>query len=56
MFPLANLHFELGVDYVPKSIVANFLNLLCICSDNQSFFGAYLQNGCIAGTSNFDTV
>jgi len=38
---------------VPKSIIANQLNLLYICSDNLSFWGAYLQNGCIAVISSF---
>jgi hypothetical protein len=52
---MPNLHFFSGsfcLHSVPQSIIANQLNLLYICSDNLSFFGAYLQNGCIAVTSN----
>ena len=33
---------------VPVSIIANQLNLWYICSDNPSFFGEDLQNGCNA--------
>ena len=34
---------------VPESNISNQLNSLYIYSDNLSFSGAYLQNGCIAG-------
>jgi hypothetical protein len=37
---------------VPKSMIANKLNLLYICSDNLSFWGVFVQNGCIAEISN----
>jgi hypothetical protein len=32
-------------DSVPKSMMANQLNLLYICSDNLSFWGVYVQIG-----------
>jgi hypothetical protein len=35
-FPLANLYFELGVDYVPQSNPHKILILLSICSGNQT--------------------
>ena len=53
MFPLGNPQKRQILDCVPESIIDNQLNLLCICSDNLSFFGAYLQNGCIAVIHHF---
>ncbi len=53
---MTNLPFFIGsfcLHSVPQSIIANQLNLLYICSDNLSFFGAYLQNGCIAAIAPF---
>ena len=52
IFPMANLKSAESLYCVPKSNLANFLILLYICSDNISFWGAYLQNGCIAGIYN----
>jgi len=39
IFPIANLYFELSVDYVPESNPWNWLILWCICSDNPSSMG-----------------
>jgi hypothetical protein len=41
---IRNLYFELGVDFVPASIIANHFKLLYICSANRKLVHRYSRD------------